>query len=189
MRKTFLLWILAMAMLASGCAGRNTNIPQTTAATTGETTVTTEAETAPTIQTEPPETTQAQQTEATNPGDSLDDDLADLKAQSDIIKKSLQQDSLTQAEMNRAAQSLYELWDGALNDLWAELQDRLPDEAFDELLDAQLTWIEDKESAVEAAGKDYEGGSLYPLVTSQEAARITEDRVYELFELLKSSLS
>ena len=37
--------------------------------------------------------------------------------------------------------------------------------------------MEEKEKAVQAAGKEFEGGSLYPLTVSMESARITEERV------------
>ena len=38
---------------------------------------------------------------------------------------------------------------------------------------------------VEAAGADYQGGSLYALIVNTEAADLTEKRVLELYELLK----
>ena len=41
------------------------------------------------------------------------------------------------------------------------------------------------EAAAEAAGKEFEGGSMYPLIVNTEAARLIEERVYKLYELLK----
>ena len=38
---------------------------------------------------------------------------------------------------------------------------------------------------MEEAGKEVEGGSMYPLITNTKAAEITEERVYEFYELLK----
>ena len=46
-------------------------------------------------------------------------------------------------------------------------------------------WIAEKEKAVEEAGKEVEGGSMYSLVVNMKAAELTEERVYELYELLK----
>ena len=37
------------------------------------------------------------------------------------------------------------------------------------------------------AGKEFEGGSIYPLIINEEGARLTEERVYELYELLKNA--
>ena len=37
---------------------------------------------------------------------------------------------------------------------------------------------------MEEAGKDLEGGSLYPLITNTEAASITEERVHQLYDIL-----
>ena len=194
MKKRIVLWLMAVAILASGCVARPADTQQTIAADTQTTTEITTAATAMDTQaveettavTESvPEDTQAPQTEPAQVNDGLDDYMASLKAQSDSIKASLEQDELNQAEMNQKSQELYVLWDDALNDLWAKLQDHLPEDEFDELLDEQIQWIEDKESAVEDAGKDFEGGSIYPRITNAKAAELTEARVYEFYQLLK----
>lgn len=116
--------------------------------------------------------------------DELDAYMTSIKEKSDRIKASLENDELTQREMNIKSQELYELWDGALNYLWDELKSCLSEEEFSKLLDEQRTWITKKEKSVEEAGKEVEGGSLYPLVVNMEAAKITEERAYELYELL-----
>jgi uncharacterized protein YecT (DUF1311 family) len=108
-----------------------------------------------------------------------------VEEQSDIIKNSLENDSLTQTDMNIKSQELYELWDEALNYLWGKLKNSLTEEEFAKLKDKQRIWIAGKEKAVEEAGKEFKGGTIYSLVVNGEAARITEERVYELYELLK----
>lgn len=193
MKKYVLAWMLVAAILMAGCTAGKTDESQatpskettaeTTVETTAETSVETTVETTTEAETTAPEDTEPDQTEPAN--DELDDYLASIEEQSDILKASLQDGTLTQSQMNSLSQELYNLWDGALNDLWGKLQDSMADDDFDRLLDEQIQWIEDKEAAVEEAGKDYEGGSIYPMITNQEAASITEDRVYELFDLLK----
>ena len=103
------------------------------------------------------------------------------------IRASLEHDTLTQADMNVKAMELYENWDAALNTLWSELKERLPEDEFNVLLEEQRVWIADKEAAVKEAGKEVEGGSLYALVLNMKAAEITEARVYELYEMLKEN--
>ena len=115
----------------------------------------------------------------------LESYIANIKEQSDNIKYALENEVVTQAEMNEKSQELYELWDGALTYLWGELKNSLSEEDFEELREEQRTWITQKEEAVENAGKEFEGGSLYPTIVNSEAAKITEKRVYELYELLK----
>ena len=190
MKKSILLWLLAVAILAAGCTGRVSDAQQTTAATTENTTAAAtadtqaEVETTAAPETTTPEETQAQQTEPADTNDELDDYMASLEAQAADIKAALEQ-AQSQSEMNQKAHELYVLWDDALNELWGKLQDSLPEDEFDELLDEQIQWIEDKENAVEEAGKEVEGGSMYPLITNTKAAEITEERVYEFYELLK----
>jgi len=190
MKKSILLWLLAVAILAAGCTGRVSDAQQTTAATTENTTAAAtadtqaEVETTAAPETTSPEETQAQQTEPADTNDELDEYMASLEAQAADIKAALEQ-AQSQSEMNQKAHELYVLWDDALNELWGKLQDSLPEDEFDELLDEQIQWIEDKENAVEEAGKEVEGGSMYPLITNSKAAEITEERVYEFYELLK----
>ena len=114
----------------------------------------------------------------------LNDYIMSVEEQSDSIKKSLEQDALTQADMNMKSLELYELWDGALTCLWDELKAELPKEEFETLQNDQLAWNGEKERSVEEAGEEAEGGTLYPLIVNSEAARMTEERVYELYTLL-----
>lgn len=115
----------------------------------------------------------------------LEDYMASLKEQSDGIKSYLENEAMTQQDMNEKSQELYKLWDDGLNYLWGELKNKIPEDEFAKLLDEQRTWVADKEAAVEEAGKEVEGGSMYPLVVNSEAAKLTEERVYELYEKLK----
>ena len=116
---------------------------------------------------------------------SYDDYMASITKQSDILKTSLEQEILTQQDMNLKSEELYELWDDALNYLWGKLKESLPEDEFSKLLDEQRIWISEKEKNVEEAGRDVEGGSMYSLVVNMEAAKITEERVYELYQLFK----
>lgn len=49
----------------------------------------------------------------------------------------------------------------------------------------QQNWLAQKETAVQAAGAEVEGGSMYALVENLKAAEITQERVYELMEYLQ----
>ena len=115
-----------------------------------------------------------------------EDYLASVKEQSDAIKHSLENDPLTQTELNAKSQELYKLWDDALNFLLTELASCLPEAEFEKLQEAQDAWTAKREQAAKEAGKGFEGGSIYPLLVNSEAAKLTEDRAYELYELLKA---
>ena len=114
---------------------------------------------------------------------SLKTRLASTEEQAAITENFLKDENLTQAELNAKAQELYELWDSLLNQQWAVLKKTLDTEAMRALTAEELEWIAQKETAVEEAGADVEGGSIYPLVTYSKATEITRDRVYELMEL------
>jgi len=160
MKKGILLLTLVMAIFMVGCGDndvKESNEPQTT------------------------ESEKDSNTESV----AWDDYIKSVKEKSDRIKVSLENDELTQTDMNIKSQELYELWDGALNDMWSELKRSLSEEEFSKISDEQSTWSAEKEKSVEESGKEFEGSSMYSLIVNMEAAKITEERVYELYELLK----
>jgi len=115
----------------------------------------------------------------------LEEYMTFVKEESDKMKDSLEHEALNQFEMNMKSKELYDLWDGALNYLWDEVKDTLSEEEFASLLEEQRLWIAEKEKAVKEEGKESEGGSIYALIVNMKAAELTEERVYELYELLK----
>lgn len=117
--------------------------------------------------------------------DDFSEYLGQMEAKAEEIRNSLQGDFLSQGDMNVMAEDLYKTWDEVLNQLWSKLKGKLSEEEFQVLLEEQRAWITKKEAEVEEAGKEVEGGSLYPLLTYTTAADLTEERVYELYELLK----
>lgn len=167
------LWVLlvAFALLVSGCSREiptetepaTVTIPETTAAP--ETTV-------------PP-------TEATYDTSEIDAYLASVKEESEALKYYLQYEAMIQFDMNEKSQDLFALWDIALNYLWDELKVILPEEKFAPLLEEQRAWITERENAMEEAGKEVEGGSMYSQVYNSEGAKWTEERVWELYALLQ----
>ena len=113
-----------------------------------------------------------------------EDYMASVEAEAGKIEASLEE-SINQLEMNMKSEELYNLWDSALNDLWSEVKNTLSEEEFKTLLEEQRAWIAEKEDAVKEAGKESEGGSIHALIVNMKAAELTEERVYELYELLK----
>ena len=87
--------------------------------------------------------------------------------------------------MNEKSKELYDTWDAALNTLWDALKNDLSEAEMDALLKEQREWIADKEAAVKEAGEEVAGGSMQGMVMNLKAAEMTEERVYELYELLK----
>lgn len=166
MKKIVLMLVLGITIFVTGCGNEDTKAPH-------ESQIMEDSNIA--------KVPEAGQKDSSN----YNDYMTSIMKQSDIIKASLEQEALTQTDMNLKSQELYELWDDALNYLWGELKDNLYEEDFSKLLDDQRIWIAEKEKNVEEAGKKVEGGSMYSLVVNMEAAKITEERVYELYETLK----
>ena len=119
---------------------------------------------------------------------SVDAYLASVEEQASAIEYSLENEVLNQNEMNRKSLDLYNLWDGALNYLWGELKAVLPEDEFTALLSEQLIWIEEKETEQKEAAGEFEGGSLYPFIFNGRGAAVTEERVYELYDILMQAV-
>lgn len=117
--------------------------------------------------------------------EAIDEYLASVKAQSDAINTSFENDPLTQTEMNLKAMELSELWDGALNYMLDALKTRMSEDEYSKLQNDQLTWIAERDKAIAEAGAEFEGGSFYSFIVNTEAAGLTEKRVNELYEMLK----
>lgn len=193
MKKLVFLLLLTIAVSVSGCGKEDVNTPQepqNTEAENGKENTTEEntdqVDTETDQNTETENDTEADQNVPSKEEirNSLNDYLTSVKEQADAINTSLENDILTQQEMNIKAEELYKLWDDALNHVWGVLKDNLSEDEFAQLLDGQRTWIDAKEKAVEEVGKEVEGGSMYPLVVNSEAARLTEERVYELYDMM-----
>ncbi len=120
------------------------------------------------------------------PDEKPDEYMASLESRAEQIGTALNE-AMTQMEMTSTAAELYTLWDDALNYLWAELKALMPEDEFSKLLDEQLVWIAEKEEALAETGRQFEGGTAYSMAISIQGAQITQERVYELYELLKQA--
>lgn len=115
----------------------------------------------------------------------IKDTITRTKENSELIKNSIENDPLNQNELNTKSQELFEMWDTTLNMLWDTLENTLDVETMEEVRTEQREWINQKEQTVQEAGAEVEGGSMQPMVMNLRAAALTEERVYELMELLK----
>lgn len=113
------------------------------------------------------------------------DGLIDTLNQESAINERLQKEALTQDEMNQLSEELYKVWDAQLNTTWKQLKNTLDAATMETVTKQQREWIKERDKKIEEAGKDYEGGSLQPMIKSTEGAELTKTRVYELFDYLR----
>ncbi len=90
------------------------------------------------------------------------------------------QNAGSQAEMNSVSGQIYQVWDDALNEIWSIFKENLNPDIMEELTQEERAWIKEKEAQAQAAGAEYEGGSMQSMVVSLKAAELTKSRVYEL---------
>ena len=93
--------------------------------------------------------------------------------------------ALTQEDINILSGELYRLWDDELNSIWGRLKAILPADTMEQLTDEEIAWIEEKEAAVAAAGREAAGGSMQPMLENLKGSELTKARVYVLAEYLR----
>ena len=101
------------------------------------------------------------------------------------METELSEGALSQLDMNFLSADMYSVWDDYLNELWQYLVKSLPEDRMEALKEEQIKWIANKEARIEEVGKEYEGGSIRPLIENTEAADMTKERVGELMEYIE----
>ena len=117
--------------------------------------------------------------------DEIKEKLADVQSRADELENRLDHEDLSQMQMNETSGDLYKLWDDEINEIWKYLKATLSDADMQKLTDEQIKWINEKEARIEEEGKEYEGGSIRPLIENRLGAQLTKDRVYELIEYVE----
>lgn len=109
--------------------------------------------------------------------------LKEIEKESAVLEEQLSS-AQGQSEMTQASGERYKLWDGRLNELWGRLGSVLSAEEMDELTREEREWIALKDARAKEAAAFYEGGTLYSMTMTQEGAKLTRLRVYELADYL-----
>lgn len=132
--------------------------------------------------------TQPATVQAAAAGYDLNQELAGVEAQCQILWDALNSGSMNQKEMNQAAGQCYTIWDDELNVLWDRLTPLLTEEEHTNYLAEQRAWIQEKEAAIQEAGQEWGGGSGRPLAESTAGKTWTRKRCYVLAGYLGSKI-
>lgn len=132
--------------------------------------------------------TQPATVQAAAAGYDLNQELAGVEAQCQILWDALNSGSMNQKEMNQAAGQCYTIWDDELNALWDRLTPLLTEEEHTNYLAEQRAWIQEKEAAIQEAGQEWGGGSGRPLAESTAGKTWTRKRCYVLAGYLGSKI-
>lgn len=101
-----------------------------------------------------------------------------------IYAKTYLETAETQFEINSESATVYSKWDSLLNEVYAYLKMIMTDNEFERLQKDELSWIEEKENAIEEAGAEWSGGSGEPMARNMTAIQYTEERCYYLISLI-----
>ena len=119
--------------------------------------------------------------------ESIRDSLEWMEDSTASIKAELAGGALTRTEREEWAASLAEIWDGALDDLWGCLEQRLAPAELEPLAAEQAEWRAWKEAQAALAGTEPQAGLSLAETQAAAAAELTRDRVYALLEGLEGT--
>ena len=116
--------------------------------------------------------------------ESIRDSLEWMEDSTASIKAELTGGALTRTEREEWAASLTEIWDGALDDLWGCLEQRLDPAELEPLAAEQAEWLAWREEQVVQAGAAPHEGCTQAIAEDMAAAELARDRVCELLDWL-----
>lgn len=88
----------------------------------------------------------------------------------------------TQAGMNGISGEQAKLYDDELNKIYDYLKQNLSKEKAKELEKSEMAWIKEKENKIAEIKKQYNGGSVLPLMVNSEVAKESKERCYYLID-------
>ena len=83
-------------------------------------------------------------------------------------------------EMKAAAEEEWTRWDKALNEIYKELKNDLPEDKFKELEKEEVQWIKDRDKKAKQSSLELKGGTAEQLAYTSSLAESTKERCYEL---------
>jgi uncharacterized protein YecT (DUF1311 family) len=92
----------------------------------------------------------------------------------------------TQAQMNQMADANYKKADKELNKVYKQLISLLDDEEKQLLIKAEREWLKYRDSHCAFESKQFEGGSMMPLINLSCLEECTKNRIRELKSSIKS---
>jgi beta-lactamase regulating signal transducer with metallopeptidase domain/uncharacterized protein YecT (DUF1311 family) len=108
------------------------------------------------------------------------DSLDSMQKELDALPEKKDSDAgVTNAMRNYYGRS-YEMYDKALNEMYALLKKELSPETMKELQTEEIAWIEQKEAAADQEASKYEGGTFEPVARYISLYQSTKERCYEL---------
>lgn len=128
-------------------------------------------------------TSSTQQVEQASPAQQIEQKIAETEQRASAIEVEISENSgIPDEEYKQKLNEVYEIWDEVLNDLWTELKNVLSSEEMDVLTQEEVDWINNKENTINSIKNVSESEAL------MEAAEITKERVYALFDNLNSGV-
>ena len=112
--------------------------------------------------------------------------LAELDAQ--VQKMRSESSDSTTYSMKTLAEKEFKLWNIEMNTIYAEIMNRLDEDAKGKLESEQQTWMKSRDTKAEEAARKYSGGSLEGVEYTASQAETTRTRTYDLVETYINSL-
>ncbi|WP_300261009.1 lysozyme inhibitor LprI family protein [Clostridium sp.] len=109
--------------------------------------------------------------------------MKNIDSESEKLDKEYEtQEGSTQMGMNIISGKQAKLYDDELNQIYDYLKQNLSKEKARELEKSEVAWIKKKEDKIAEIRKQFEGGSITPLMVNSEVAKESKERCYYLID-------
>ena len=82
--------------------------------------------------------------------------------------------------MKEAENTIYKSWDDMLNEIYNLLKTQLTEDEMKKLQEEEIEWINYRDETAKNESKEFEGGTIYPIMYTSSLTKTTKNRCYEL---------
>ena len=191
MKKGIILVLISLSIVMVGCT-KNNEIVDTKTVSSNETStekVDTKTVTNNEISTETVDTKTVANNETLTETSNKEDEekksykeeyLKKLDSLDEYLKTSVNGGSGTTIEMKEAENTIYKSWDDMLNEIYNLLKTQLTEDEMKKLQEEEIEWINYRDETAKNESKEFEGGTIYPIMYTSSLTKTTKNRCYEL---------
>lgn len=177
MKRRLILILISLSIVMVGCSKNNEEKINTKVNTETVDTKTVKGNEAPTekVDTE----TKTNNKEYEEKKSYKEEYLKKLDSLDEYLKTSIKEGTTT-IEMKEAENTRYKSWDDMLNEIYNLLKTQLTKDEMKKLEEEEVKWIKYRDETAENESKEFEGGTIQPVIYTSSLTKTTKNRCYEL---------
>ena len=176
MKKGIILVLISLSIVMVGCTKNNEIVDTKTVSSNETSTEKVDTKTVTNNET----STETSNKENEEKKSYKEEYLKKLDSLDEYLKTSVNGGSGTTIEMKEAENTRYKSWDDMLNEIYNLLKTQLTEDEMKKLQEEEIEWINYRDETAKNESKEFEGGTIYPIMYTSSLTKTTKNRCYEL---------